>query len=132
MRFEECVFLVDDDPSARRGLVRLLRTAGHTVRDFASVQEFLEAVRSGETGCAVLDAGVFDLSGIDLQKELKARCIQLSIIVISATDDPQASRVAHEMKAAGLFRKPVDGPALLDAVDWALRSRDSSSNQTAR
>jgi len=29
------------------------------------------------------------------------------------------------MKAAGFFRKPVDGTALLDAIDWALRSRRS-------
>jgi FixJ family two-component response regulator len=25
------------------------------------------------------------------------------------------------MNAAGFFRKPVDGPALLDAIKWALQ-----------
>jgi FixJ family two-component response regulator len=36
-----CVFVVDDDPSARSGLARLVRTAGHDSRGFASVTDFL-------------------------------------------------------------------------------------------
>jgi FixJ family two-component response regulator len=128
---EECVFLVDDDASARKGLARLLLTAGHRVQAFPTVREFLEVIRSGATGCAVLAAEVPDLSCVDLRDELKVRCERVSIIVISAAGDPQASRVALELKAAELFLKPVDGAALLDAVRWALRSRDSASNHTA-
>jgi FixJ family two-component response regulator len=30
--------------------------------------------------------------------------------------------MAQELNAVGFFRKPVDGTALLDAVNWALRS----------
>ena len=35
------VFLVDDDPSVRRALARLIKSAGHQVQTFASAQEFL-------------------------------------------------------------------------------------------
>ncbi len=120
-----CIFVVDDDPSARNGLARLLRTAGHEVRDFASVNEFLNALFRGVSGCVVLDARMPGRSGEELEAELKTRGIDLPIIVVSADDDQETRSRAHKMKAAGFFRKPVDGAALLDAIDWALRSRST-------
>jgi FixJ family two-component response regulator len=117
-----CVFVVDDDPSARRGLARLLRTAGHDVRDFASANEFLDALDPQVSGCLVLDARMPGLSGEELHQELKGRGVELPIIVVTADDDPEARQRALRMRAAGFFRKPVDGTALLDAIRWALRS----------
>ncbi len=123
-----CVFVVDDDLSARTGLIRLLRAAGHDVRDFASAQEFLDALGSEASGCLVLDARMPGLSGEELQAELKARGVHLSIIVVTGDDDPETRRKAEEMKAVGFFHKPVDGRALLDAIDWAQRSSSTSGN----
>jgi FixJ family two-component response regulator len=116
------VFVVDDDPSARRGLARLLRTAGHDVHEFASANEFLDALDPEVPGCLVLDARMPGLSGEELQQELKARGVDLPIIVVTVDDDPETRRKALRLKAAGFFRKPVDGTALLDAIRWALRS----------
>jgi FixJ family two-component response regulator len=115
------VFVVDDDSSARNGLARLLRTAGHDVRAFASAEEFLADFDPKEFGCLVLDARMPGMSGQELQAELAARGVGLPMIVVSADDDPETRRAAHRMKAAAFFRKPVDGSALLDAIDWAVR-----------
>ena len=114
------VFVVDDDPSARTGLARLLRAAGYDIRDFATADEFLEALGPEASGCLVLDARMPGLSGEELQEELKARGVDLPIIVVTADGDEETRRKALRMKAAGFFRKPVDGTALLDAVRWAL------------
>ncbi len=124
-----CIYVVDDDQSARRGIARLLRTAGHDVRDFASANEFLEAIRPQVSGGLVLDARMPGLSGEELQAELKARGIDLPIIIITADDDQETRRKALEMKEAGFFRKPVDGTALIDDVSWALRTRRTGGNQ---
>lgn len=115
------VFVVDADCSARSGLARLLRAAGHDVRDFASAEEFLAALDAEASGCVVLDASVPGLSGEKLMSELAARSAHLQIIVVTTADDPEIRRMAGEMRAAAYFRKPVDGPALLDAIAWALR-----------
>lgn len=129
MKTTKCVFVVDDDPSARKGLTRLLRTSGYDVHDFASSDEFLDAIDPEITGCVVLDAGMHGLSFAELKEELSARGIHLPIIVISVDDDPKTRRKAREINAAGFFRKPIDGPALCDAIDWALWSYKKNHNQ---
>jgi len=58
MKEESTVFVIDNDPSARNGLIRLLLTAGYHVRDFASANEFLENFNPNESGCIVFDVGM--------------------------------------------------------------------------
>jgi len=124
-----CVFVVDDDPSARRGLARLLRAAGHDVRGFDSANAFLDALDPGASGCLILDARMPGLSSEELWAELQTRGTHLPIIFVTADDDPTTRLRAQKMKAVAFFRKPVDGAALLDAVEWALRSKDADNNQ---
>ena len=124
------VFVVDDDPSARHGLVRLLSAAGYNVGNYASIEDFLGSLESSACGCLVLDADVPGTSGKELLDELKARNTDISIIIISAKDDRATKRKSWEMKAGGFFRKPVDGTALIDAIEWALRSKARNGNKT--
>jgi FixJ family two-component response regulator len=124
----KCVFVVDDDPSARKGLSRLLRIAGHNVREFASANEFLDAIESDVSGCLVLDLRMPGITGVELREALKARGAHLSIIVVTGDDDPETRWKAEKMKAEGFFRKPVDGMALIDAIEWALRSNSTGGN----
>ena len=116
------VFIVDDDLSARKGLARLIRTASYDVRDFASVDDFLDSLSSDVHGCVVLDAGMSGLRVCKFRRKSRRAGLHLPIIVVTAHDDPETRRKAKKMNAVGFFRKPVDGPALLDAIDWALRA----------
>jgi FixJ family two-component response regulator len=124
-----CIFLVDDDSSARKGLARLLRAAGYGVRDFASAKDFLDVLGSEASGCLVLDARMSGISNEEVLEELKARHIHLPIIVVTGDDDSETRQKAQKMKAAGFFRKPVDGPALLDAINWALQTNMPDVNK---
>jgi len=115
--------VIDDDSSVRKGLVRLLSKAGYEVSQFTSLNDFMDAIKPGVSGCIVLDFGIPGLSEKDLQAEFKKHGILLPIIIISADDDSRIKQRAHEMKAVGFFRKPIDGVALVDAIDWAIKSR---------
>ena len=48
---EPKVFIVDDDPSARRGLTRLVRTAGMNAESFRSARDFLDSGGGEGPGC---------------------------------------------------------------------------------
>lgn len=124
----EPVFLIDDNVSARHGLGRLLRAASYDVREFGSVNEFLDALDPETSGCVILDAGMLGLSRERLQAELASRTLHLPIIVVAADDCSEIRQEAQEMVAAGFFRKPVDGTALLDAIEWALGSSSTGPN----
>ena len=117
-----CVFVVDDDSSARSGIARLVRTAGHDSCAFASVSEFLDALDSDVSGCVVLEAGMPGISGEHLQTELESRDLHLPIIVVTSHDDLETRWKAKKMRAVAFFNKPVDGTALFDAIKWALQS----------
>ena len=122
------VFLIDDDASVRNGLTRLLRAARYEVQPFSSADDFLDALKSSQRrarelcGCLVLDANTPGLSGVDLATELKRHGFRLPIVVVATDNDYATRQKALNMKAIGFFRKPIDGTALLDAVDWAHQS----------
>ena len=117
------VIVIDDDPSVRKGLVRLLSNAGYNVSQFTSLNDFMDTIKPGLSGCIVMDFGIPGLSEKDLQAELKKHGLCLPVIIISADDDSKTRQRAYEMRAEGFFRKPIDGTALIDAIDWAIQSR---------
>jgi FixJ family two-component response regulator len=128
VKTEHNVFVVDDDESARNGLARLVRAGGYHVITYASATEFMLTLNSKITGCVLLDARMPGISGEELASELMKYSENLSIIFVTADDDPETKQKAKEMKAVGFFRKPVDGTALLDAIDWVLNSDHIDNN----
>ncbi len=57
------VYIVDDDDSVRKALVRLMQVSGHTARPFVSAESFLDEVRNEPSGCILLDITMPNLSG---------------------------------------------------------------------
>ena len=115
------VFLVDDDSSVRESLNLLLSSAGYDVKPFASAKDFLDSER-GTPGpaCLVLDVKMPDLSGLDLQKELKSRNCMIPIVFITGHGDIPMSVQAMKKGAVDFLPKPFEDDDLLDAVKEAL------------
>src|SRR4029434_6429815 len=86
------VFLIDDDPSVRRALARLIKSAGYQVQTFVSAREFLDRMPDAAgPGCLVLDVRMPGLSGLDLLRELQAADAALHIIFITRPGDSALS-----------------------------------------
>jgi FixJ family two-component response regulator len=131
MKKSATIYLLDDDASARQGLTRLLLAAGYEVNAFASLEEFFKSPLTEKNACLVFDARMLGFSGIDLQHELVEKHVDLPVIFITADDDRETQEKARMVKAAGFFHKPVDGPALLDAITWALETHRLDNEQKA-
>jgi FixJ family two-component response regulator len=128
---EAIVFVVDDDPSVRRSLKRLIRSAGFTVESFASAQEFLDRPRPDIPGCLVLDIHMPGVSGLDLQDELGAAEVNLPVIFLTGYGTVPASVRAMKAGASDFLEKPVDDGALVDAIHQAVeRNRRARLEQT--
>jgi FixJ family two-component response regulator len=114
------VFVIDDDPSVRKGLLRLLRSLGFTVETFGSAEQFLEREPFQGIGCIVLDVRMPGLSGMDLQKELSKTDYGMPIVFISGHSDVPTSVQAMKKGAVHFLPKPFDDEELLQAVKEAI------------
>ena len=117
---EGLVFVVDDDPSVRRSLTRLIKSAGFAVESFASAQEFLEHPRPDMPGCLVLDLQMPRASGLELQDWLAGTELNLPIIFLTGYGTVSASVRAMKAGAVDFLEKPVDDNTLLDAIHQAV------------
>ena len=121
---EPTVYIVDDDPSARRGLTRIVRAAGMKAESFASAGDFLASGKREGPGCIILDVKMPDMNGPELQEELGKVGSHMPIIFLSGhADIPTAAR-AMKKGAADFLTKPVDRDQLLAAIEVSL-SRDA-------
>ncbi len=115
------VFVVDDDPSVRKSLARLLTSAGHRADTFASAAEFLRRKpRPAGAACLILDLRMPDVDGLELQAALRDSGPTLPIIFATGHGDVPDSVRAMKLGAVDFLTKPVDETQLLTAVNKAL------------
>ena len=117
---ESIVFVVDDDPSVRSAMKRLIEFVGLQVQLFASAQEFLASKLPNVPSCLVLDIRLPGISGLTLQHQLAKANIQTPIIFISAHGDIPMTVRAMKAGAVEFLTKPFRDQDLLDAIHLAL------------
>ncbi len=114
------VFVVDDDPSVRTAVKRLLASVGLPCETFSTAAEFLSRSAQGVSGCVVLDVRMPGASGLDLQRMLNEAETNLPIIFVTAHADVPLTVRAMKAGALEVLTKPFDDQQLLDAVYQAL------------
>jgi RNA polymerase sigma factor (sigma-70 family) len=125
---EPTVFIIDDDPSARRGLTRLVRAAGLNAESFASGTDFLASEHHTGPGCIVLDVQMPEMTGPELQEELAKADYSMPIVFLSAHADVPIAAGAMKRGAVDFLTKPVDGKDLLAAIEESL-ARDAENRE---
>jgi FixJ family two-component response regulator len=125
---EAVIAIVDDDPSVRRGLQRLIRSMGWKAETFASAQEFLARPRTEASSCVVLDLQLPGLSGLDLQKRMAEVGLETPIVFLTGHGNIPASVQAMKAGAVEFLTKPFDDQQLLDAIQEAIK-RDRRQRQ---
>jgi FixJ family two-component response regulator len=126
------VIVIDDDPAIREALGSLLRSVGFEVQLLASVSDLLSAGRPAGPACLVLDVRLPGQSGLECQRELLRRNIQLPIVFITGHGDIPMSVQAMKGGAIEFLTKPFRDQDLLDAVHVGLaRDRAWLENEKA-
>jgi FixJ family two-component response regulator len=120
MAADPTVFLVDDDPSARKSFQFLLESAGLRVESYKSALEFLEHYDTSKPGCLVLDVRMPRMSGLELQQRLLAAKISVPIIFVSGHADVAIASQAFRAGAFDFVEKPIDDQELLQRIQQAI------------
>jgi FixJ family two-component response regulator len=114
------VFLIDDDSSVRRGVSRLLRSAGYNNEAFDSASDFLARDQHHGPACVIVDVRMPGINGMDLQALLIQRRREEQLVFI--TGHGNISMCAQAMKAGAIdfLPKPFRASELLECVERAL------------
>jgi FixJ family two-component response regulator len=125
MRANSLVFLIDDDASVRKGVLRLLRSAGYKSEAFASASDFLAREQHPGPACVVVDVRMPGLNGMDLQNVLIQGRREEQLVFITGHGDISMCARAMKAGAVDFLPKPFRDIELLQCIERALaRSAD--------
>ena len=128
------VCVVDDDEGVLDSLRLFLASRHVPAHCFSSAAGFLDALAAGlQPSCLVTDVRMPRMTGLDLQRELKARRCTFPIIFITGHGDVPIAVAALRNGARDFLEKPFDEQQLLQSIRDAVAatSQRQAEQQTA-
>ncbi|HEX4340600.1 MAG TPA: sigma-54 dependent transcriptional regulator [Polyangiaceae bacterium] len=119
---DRLVCIVDDDVSVREAVASLTLSAGLRVETFSSATEYLRSPRTAPPSCLVLDVELPELTGLELQQELRRAGVSVPIIFLTGHGDIPMSVSALKAGALDFFTKPFDPELLLAAIHAGIET----------
>ena len=113
------VAIVDDDPSLRKALERVLQSHSYATKTYESARSFIDSLRHDTPACLVVDLQMPEMTGLDLQHQLRRDGIKIPTIVITAHDEGSARQRCEAAGALAYLLKPVQGATLIAAIEAA-------------
>ena len=125
--------MIDDDASVRKGVSRLLRSAGYKSEAFESASDFLTRAEHPAPSCVIVDVRMPGLNGMDLQETLIQRRREEQLIFITGHGDISMCAQAMKAGAVDFLTKPFRDDELLQCVERALiRSAEQRQRSAER
>jgi EAL domain-containing protein (putative c-di-GMP-specific phosphodiesterase class I) len=125
------VLLADDDPLICQLYKRHLVNAGYDVVDVGDGDAAIAAFGSRRFDLVVSDIDMPGRSGLELLRAVRARALDVPVILITGSARLESAIEAVEHGAARYLTKPVNSGVLMDAVSRALRAGQLASARRA-
>jgi len=125
------VFLIDDDASVRKGVSRLLRSAGYKSEAFESASDFLKREQHTGPACMIVDVRMPGINGMDLQEALIQHRRQEQLVFVTGHGDISMCAQAMKAGAVDFLSKPFRDDELLQCVERALLRSAEERQRTA-
>jgi FixJ family two-component response regulator len=114
------VMVVDDDPSVRSSMKRLLEVEGFAVRTFDSPEALFTHGRPKLPCCLILDVNLGANDGVNIFERLKQSGMEVPTIFVTGYGDIPMSVRAMKLGAVDFLPKPYDPEQLVACVLNAL------------
>ena len=111
------VYLIDDDAAVRRGLGRLLKSAGYDVVPCDTAEAYLALMAYRRPSCLLLDIRMPGMTGLELQRVLHGEGCHPPVILLSGHVDAATAERAIAEGAVAVLSKPVDFDTLVNAIE---------------
>lgn len=114
------IALIEDDEAALDSLRLLLEGRGMTVRGFVSAEAFFASLDGCKPACVVSDVRMPGMSGLDLQRALKAQGKDVPVILITGHGDIAMAVTAMKEGVFDFIEKPYNAEYLIASIEKAL------------
>jgi two-component system response regulator FixJ len=120
MASRQLVHIVDDDTAVLHATAFMLRHAGFQVMEFESGPAFLKIAKTTDRGCVLLDMGMAEMDGMEVQREMVERDIDMPVIILTGHGDIETAVQAMRLGAVNFLEKPYEKEFLLEALEDAF------------
>jgi two-component system, OmpR family, response regulator len=128
----ETILVVEDEDAIRELLATALRFTGFSVETAASGAEALSEARNGKFDLLVLDVNLPDVDGFTVCRKLREDNNRVSVIFLTARDDPSDLRTGFLGGGDDYVTKPFSLEELMLRIDAVLRRSTGSDNGPSR
>ncbi len=118
------ILVVDDEPSARTGLEKLLKQEGYEVDVAGDGHSALSLASERPPDLVVTDLKMPGMDGVELLKKLHDQDRDLPVIVATAFGDVASAVSAMRAGAEDYLTKPIDFDSLVLIAERALERRE--------
>ncbi len=118
------VLVVDDEPSLREILVKLLTQDGYAVESAADGEAALARFAERPSDIVITDLKMPNMDGTVLLNRLRAEHSDVPVIVLTADGDMSSAVAAMRAGADNYLMKPADADAIKIAIERALQRRE--------
>ena len=122
------IAIVDDDESVRVSTRFLVESLGFETLAFESAEDFLQSKEASRSACVISDVNMPGLSGVELQRRLRAGGCNVPMIFMTAFPDEAIEKRAMKAGAVCYLSKPFDGRTLIECLERALRQDHPTSS----
>jgi CheY-like chemotaxis protein len=112
------VIVADDDGDIRRTLAEILEVEGYDVLEARDGREALALCEEHRAALVLLDHRMPELTGAQVVAELRARCIPVRIVLMTA--DRHVDEIARGAGIAHYLAKPFSVESLLELIARVL------------
>jgi len=119
------VAVLDDDPTIRRALERLLRTRDMTVDSFATAGRLFDSLPRKIPDCLLLDFQMPEMSGLEVLNHLGQEYSRIPTIIITGYDGNGVREACINAGAAAYLLKPLDADQLIETIADICRNPPS-------
>ncbi len=120
------ILVVDDESSARSGLVELLREEGYEVRGAADAFKALGLVESAVPDLLITDVHMPGMDGTQLMAKVQESHPEVGVIVMTAYSTVERAVDAMQQGADDYLTKPIRFDELLVVVERLLVHRETA------
>jgi len=114
------ISIIDDDNSVLLATELLILSFGFKTSTFSSAEDFLQSNRIDDTECLISDIHMPKISGLELQRILRAAGRNIPTILMTAFANDEVRARAMSGGAVCFLTKPFEARTLLGCVNEAL------------